>query len=78
MARLAATGYRDLTRLASSNPRMNRDILLTNQAAVFHCLDEFIRELNLDPATPEAWAAVLDRPMRLSKHVTERMYGRPE
>lgn len=46
MARLASTGYRDLTRLASSSPRMNRDILLTNQAAIFHWLGEFIRELN--------------------------------
>ncbi len=46
MSALAATGYRDLTRLASQHPRMNRDICLTNQQNILHWMDEFIRELN--------------------------------
>lgn len=45
MAGLAATGYRDLTRLASQHPRMNRDICLTNGENVANWIDAFIDEL---------------------------------
>ncbi|MBE0415757.1 MAG: prephenate dehydrogenase/arogenate dehydrogenase family protein [Dehalococcoidia bacterium] len=45
MTRLAATGYRDLTRLASGNPEMSRDICLTNRGPILHWLDEYIAEL---------------------------------
>jgi prephenate dehydrogenase len=41
MARLAATGYRDVTRLASGDVAMHRDICLTNRAALIHWIDEF-------------------------------------
>jgi tetratricopeptide (TPR) repeat protein len=34
---------------------------------------EFIRELNVDPVTPEAWAEVLDRDMELSKKLLARI-----
>ena len=34
MARLAASGFRDLTRLASGDPRMSRDICLTNREPI--------------------------------------------
>lgn len=34
LAPLAATGFRDLSRLASGDPEMHRDILLTNRAAL--------------------------------------------
>jgi prephenate dehydrogenase len=46
MSRFAATGYRDLTRLASQHPRMNYDICLTNRGNVLNWIDEFIKELN--------------------------------
>jgi len=39
---LASTGYRDTTRLASSNPPMRADILLANRDAVAEALDAFI------------------------------------
>jgi len=45
MARLAATGFRDLTRLASGNPEMSRDICLTNKEPILRWIDEFITEL---------------------------------
>ena len=45
MSRLAATGYRDVGRLASQNPRMNRDICLTNRDNVLFWIDEFAGEL---------------------------------
>ena len=45
MATLAATGFRDLSRLASGNPVMSRDICLTNREPILHWIDEFITEL---------------------------------
>ncbi|MFQ5925658.1 MAG: prephenate dehydrogenase [Dehalococcoidia bacterium] len=45
LAKLAATGFRDLTRLASGNPEMSRDICLTNREPILHWVDEYIKEL---------------------------------
>ena len=38
---LASTGYRDTTRLASSNPPMRTDILMANRDAVDQALEAF-------------------------------------
>lgn len=45
MSMLAATGYRDITRLASGDPEMHRDICFTNQTSVRHWINETIRLL---------------------------------
>ncbi len=45
MSRLAASGYRDLTRLAAGNPEVNAHICLSNQAAIIFWIDEFSKEL---------------------------------
>jgi prephenate dehydrogenase len=45
MSCIAASGYRDLTRLASGNPEVNAHICLTNQAAIVSWIDEFSEEL---------------------------------
>ncbi|MBI2909231.1 MAG: prephenate dehydrogenase/arogenate dehydrogenase family protein [Chloroflexi bacterium] len=45
MARLASSGYRDVSRLASGNPEMNRDICVTNRQGVIHWIDAMIQEL---------------------------------
>ena len=45
MAKLAAGGYRDFSRLASGNPEMNRDICLTNQEKIVDWLDRYIEVL---------------------------------
>jgi prephenate dehydrogenase len=45
MSRLAASGYRDLTRLASGNPEVNSHICLSNREAIVNWIDEFSREL---------------------------------
>ena len=42
---LAASGFRDTTRIAAGNPSMWTDICLTNQAAVLECLDEYMDAL---------------------------------
>lgn len=45
MSKLAASGYHDLSRLASGNPEVNADICLTNQVAIVRWIDKFIEEL---------------------------------
>jgi len=45
MSRLAASGYHDLTRLASGNPEVNAHMCLTNQEAIIDWIDKFGQEL---------------------------------
>ena len=45
MAKLAAGGYRDFSRLASGSPEMNRDICLTNREKITDWLDRYIEVL---------------------------------
>ena len=45
MAELAASGYRDVTRLASGDPRMSRDICITNKDSILRWIDIYIQEL---------------------------------
>ena len=45
LSRLAAGGFRDVTRLASGDPVMHRDICLTNQESILHWLDRLAGEL---------------------------------
>ncbi|HXZ29672.1 MAG TPA: prephenate dehydrogenase/arogenate dehydrogenase family protein [Dehalococcoidia bacterium] len=47
MSRLAASGYHDLTRLASGNPEVNSHICLSNQEAIIDWIDRFCRELEM-------------------------------
>jgi prephenate dehydrogenase len=42
---LAASGFRDMSRLAAGNPEMYRDICYTNSEAIAHWLDEYIATL---------------------------------
>ena len=46
MSKLAARGYRDLTRLASGDVEMNRDICLSNGQSIARWIDNFIAELS--------------------------------
>ncbi len=45
MSKLAATGFHDVSRLASGDPVMNLDICMTNQKGIVHWMNEAIREL---------------------------------
>lgn len=45
MSRLAATGFRDVSRLASGNPEMNRDICFTNREGIIHWINAIMQEL---------------------------------
>ncbi len=46
MAELAASGFRDLTRLASGDPGMSHDICMTNRERILHWVDRMIDELS--------------------------------
>jgi prephenate dehydrogenase len=46
MAELAASGFRDLTRLASGDPSMSHDICITNRERLLHWMDRMIGELS--------------------------------
>jgi len=45
MSKLAASGFHDLTRLASGSPEVNSHICLSNQEAIIDWVDKFSREL---------------------------------
>jgi prephenate dehydrogenase len=45
IAQLASSGYRDLTRLASGDAVMHRDICVSNSEPIVAWIDSFIREL---------------------------------
>lgn len=45
-ALLAASGFRDITRLAAGNPEMYRDICLTNNEALIRALDDYLATLH--------------------------------
>ena len=46
MSRLAASGYRDLTRLASGNPEVSAHICFTNSEAILRWINKFKQELD--------------------------------
>jgi prephenate dehydrogenase len=45
LAPLAASGFRDVSRLASGDPAMHRDILLTNPVGLTRWIDDVVRTL---------------------------------
>lgn len=45
LAKLASSGFRDTTRLASGSPEMAHDIVLTNRENVVHWIDRYMDEL---------------------------------
>lgn len=45
MSRLAAGGFRDMSRLAAGSPAMYRDICLTNKHAILHWIDALAAQL---------------------------------
>ena len=45
LASLASSGFRDVTRLASTDPDLSHDICLTNRESVLHWLDRITEEL---------------------------------
>jgi prephenate dehydrogenase len=61
---MAASGFRDTSRLAASDVTMMTDILLTNRAALLDALTRYRRELDslialIDAADPDSLHAAL-------------------
>ncbi|HEY9897652.1 MAG TPA: prephenate dehydrogenase/arogenate dehydrogenase family protein [Pantanalinema sp.] len=71
MAPVAATGYRDATRLASGSPEMYRDICTTNQAAIAPLLRSLA-------ATLASLADRLDEPEAMEAFFTRARDARAE
>ncbi len=62
MAKLAASGFRDTTRLASGDPIMGRDLLITNAQNLRRWLDVYRKEL-------ERYERLLDDPEALEEEL---------
>ena len=61
---LAAGGFRDLTRVASGDPRMSRDMVVENRVALREAIGRFVRQL-------EHLSGTLDEPEELLAAATE-------
>jgi len=72
MSKLAASGYRDLTRLASGNPEVNSHICLSNKEAIIDWADEFSQELE------RYCQLVAEGDKRLEQALTEAKKARQE
>ena len=72
MSKLAASGYHDLTRLASGNPEVNAHICLSNSEAIVDWIDRFSEELE------RYRALVANRDNRLQEALTEASKARQE
>ena len=77
MSRLAATGFKDVSRLASSDPRMSRDICLTNREAVVRWVDDFVAELNHYRALILEDGAELEKEFTWARLEREKWLRRP-
>ncbi len=78
MARLAASGYRDMSRLAAGSPTMYRDICLTNKEAILGWLDALAAQLH----TIRSHIAVNDEALKdyfaQAKHMRDTAVPRQE
>lgn len=81
MSLLAAGGFRDVSRLASGDPQMHRDICLTNQAALVGWVDAALEALlklrgHLAKDEPEQLDALFDHAKQVrDAWLAERMRG---
>lgn len=79
LAALAATGYRDVTRLASGDPLMQRDILMTNPHGLSRWITDYIAQLEALRTAIEAGhdAEVLEVLQRAKQTRDEWLAARP-
>lgn len=73
--RYAAGGFRDFTRIASSDPQMWHDICLGNRAAVLSVIDTFSKDLaRLTAAIEQSDGAAIMEIFRRAKHARDNLY----
>ena len=74
---VAATGFRDATRLAGSDPAMWRDILMTNRKPIAAAIARMGKQMARLAARIEAGdAAAIEKLFAAAKHRRERTLGR--
>jgi prephenate dehydrogenase len=77
MRKVASTGFRDLTRLASGDATMNLDICLTNKEEVMRWIDRYIVELQRYRGLVEAGGEPLAKEFLTVQMERDRwVYGR--
>ena len=79
--RYAAGGFRDFTRIASSDPVMWHDIMRANRTAVLHSLDKFVDNLlrlrdGIEREDSEYLLGVFTRAKAARDHFTRMLAGR--
>lgn len=72
MSRLASTGYRDTSRLASGDPVMSRDIYLTNRESLSRWLDLLMSELEALRRSIASGDPALEAKLRQIKEARDR------
>lgn len=72
LGRIASSGFRDMTRLASGDPRMHRDICLTNRENILRWLAAYQLEL------AELAEAIRGDGVDLERHLAEAKESRDE
>lgn len=83
MAPLAATGFRDMTRLAAGSPVMHRDILVTNRESMVHWINEMaqvlldVRDMLEDTQDDELLAVFADAQQKREEWLQSRPNMRP-
>jgi prephenate dehydrogenase len=73
---VAATGLRDMTRLAAGDPEMWRDILLTNRGELIRAIDRLARSLKgARRLVARGDAAAIERFLRRAKDRRDELFG---
>lgn len=73
--RYAAGGFRDFTRIASSDPQMWRDICIANRACLLEVIDLFSRDLDrLAQAIAANDSAAIMEVFKRAKHARDNLY----
>ena len=80
LSAMAAGGFRDVTRVASGNPELWTDILLSNSGNVAEAIDTFFQVLNdlgdlIHCGRPDALATALDRAAEIRSSIPQNLKG---
>jgi prephenate dehydrogenase len=75
MAALAASGYRDMSRLAAGSPTMYRDICWTNKEAIVDWMDTLVMELSNLRSRIASGDDTLKHYFAQAKHIRDGVYN---
>ncbi|MBI2849392.1 MAG: prephenate dehydrogenase/arogenate dehydrogenase family protein [Chloroflexi bacterium] len=78
MARMAASGYRDVSRLASTDTALSRDICATNQKNLVRWIDAYIAELQHFRSLIAEGGEELETEFEMARKAREDWLARPE